>query len=179
MTISPIPTYPRTFARPAPRGIARTIAFRSAARETDPGEWSLELDIRLRGEPDPAIVSLLSELRRLVASAPHDLPSDPVPPVAAATVVIDVPARTVTVHGRRVELTRLEFDLLRHIADHPARVLTREELLGALWSGRDSGTRTIDVHVRRLRAKTGVPLVTTVRGIGYRLADAVRADVVR
>ncbi|BCB75467.1 hypothetical protein Pflav_018770 [Phytohabitans flavus] len=75
--------------------------------------------------------------------------------------------------GQSVDLTRLEFDLLVFLAENPRRVFTRLQLLGAVWGYDHAVARTVDVHVRRLRAKIGdgVPLVTTVYGVGYRLAD--------
>lgn len=87
-------------------------------------------------------------------------------------VEVDVPGRRVLVDGATVPLTRQELDLLVHLARSAGRVVTRDELHAAAWRGRPlpDGTRTVDVHVRRLRAKTGLAdLVTTVRGVGYRL----------
>jgi DNA-binding response OmpR family regulator len=70
-------------------------------------------------------------------------------------------------------MTRLEFDLLHFLAVNPRRVFSRMQLLTAVWGYEHTGERTVDVHVRRLRVKLGahVPLVTTVYGVGYRLAD--------
>jgi DNA-binding response OmpR family regulator len=72
-------------------------------------------------------------------------------------------------------LTFREFELLRFLASEPGRVFTREELLREVW-GYDfyGGTRTVDVHVRRLRAKLGPAdehLIETVRGVGYRAQE--------
>ena len=72
----------------------------------------------------------------------------------------------------RIELSRREFELLKYLAQHPGRVFTRAQLLQEVW-GYDyyGGTRTVDVHVRRLRAKLGTEhdgLVGTVRNVGYR-----------
>lgn len=69
-------------------------------------------------------------------------------------------------------LCRREFDLLRYLAEHPGQVFTRGQLLGAVWDDVFTGPRTVDVHIRRLRQKLGTrrPLITTVRGVGYRLA---------
>lgn len=82
-------------------------------------------------------------------------------------------SRSVLLAGKPVPLTRLEFDLLMHLVAHPRRVFTRLQLLAAVWGYEHAGVRTVDVHVRRLRGKVGpnVPLVTTVYGVGYRLAD--------
>ena len=71
-----------------------------------------------------------------------------------------------------MDLTRLEFDLLAHFVESPRRVHTRRQLVGALWpTGTDARSRSVDVHVRRLRAKLGAPWaesLVTVRGVGYR-----------
>lgn len=82
-------------------------------------------------------------------------------------------SRSVLRGGEPLPLTRLEFDLLLHLAAHPRRVFTRLQLLAAVWGYEHAGVRTVDVHIRRLRSKVGVdvPLVTTVYGVGYRLAD--------
>jgi DNA-binding response OmpR family regulator len=98
-------------------------------------------------------------------------PEAPEPPRAAA-LVIDVPGREVLVHGEPIALTRLEFDLLAFLARYPGMVHTRAELLQYVWDTPEAGIpgRTVDVHVRRLRAKLGAfdALVATVRGVGYR-----------
>ncbi|MBF9135029.1 winged helix-turn-helix transcriptional regulator [Plantactinospora sp. S1510] len=82
-------------------------------------------------------------------------------------------SRSVLLGGDLLPLTRLEFDLLMHLVAHPRRVFTRLQLLAAVWGYEHTGVRTVDVHIRRLRGKVGadVPLVTTVYGVGYRLAD--------
>ncbi|MGN9911431.1 winged helix-turn-helix domain-containing protein [Phytohabitans sp. LJ34] len=82
-------------------------------------------------------------------------------------------SRTVRLGGTPLELTRLEFDLLVFLAENPRRVFTRLQLLGAVWGYEHAVARTVDVHVRRLRAKVGekIPLITTVYGVGYRLSD--------
>jgi DNA-binding response OmpR family regulator len=87
-------------------------------------------------------------------------------------LAIDVDTYQVTVGGRPLDLTFKEFELLRFLAAQPGRVFTRPALLREVW-GYDfyGGTRTVDVHVRRLRAKLGPAhesLVETVRGVGYR-----------
>ncbi len=90
-------------------------------------------------------------------------------------LVLDVDSYQVTVAGRALDLTFKEFELLRHLASRPGRVVTRPTLLREVW-GYDfyGGTRTVDVHVRRLRSKLGPEhegLIETVRGVGYRAAD--------
>ena len=80
--------------------------------------------------------------------------------------------------GRALDLTYKEFELLKFLAQHPGRVFTRAQLLQEVW-GYDyfGGTRTVDVHVRRLRAKLGVEheaLIGTVRNVGYRFVPPGR-----
>lgn len=83
---------------------------------------------------------------------------------------IDSARREVRVEGQPVTLTATEFDLLACLARQPGRVLTREELLADVWDWpAASGTRTVDSHVRALRAKIGADRVRTVHGVGYAL----------
>ena len=87
-------------------------------------------------------------------------------------MVVDEATYTAKLSGRVLDLTFKEFELLKYIAQHPGRVFTRDQLLQEVW-GYDyfGGTRTVDVHVRRLRAKLGTDheaLIGTVRNVGYR-----------
>lgn len=95
--------------------------------------------------------------------------------VSAAGVVIDEGNFTARVHDRLLDLTYKEFELLHFLTGHSGRVFTREQLLSEVW-GTDyyGGTRTVDVHIRRLRAKLGdqESLISTVRGVGYGFARA-------
>ena len=90
---------------------------------------------------------------------------------------IDVPRRVVTVRGDGIQLTYLEFELLRTLAASPGRVFSRRTLLDTLWGGSQfRDPRTIDVHVRHLREKIEVDpsnpeFIFTVRGVGYRFRD--------
>jgi DNA-binding response OmpR family regulator len=95
--------------------------------------------------------------------------------VRLGPLAIDGDTYRVTAGGRPLDLTFKEFELLRFLATHPGRVFTRPALLREVW-GYDffGGTRTVDVHVRRLRAKLGPEheqMIQTVRGVGYRAAD--------
>ena len=86
-------------------------------------------------------------------------------------LAVDTDQRRAVVEGREVELTRLEFDLLAHLVAAPDRVHTRSALLTTLWDDRHGGSRTVDVHVHRLRSKLGDRTgraLQTVRGVGYR-----------
>ncbi|HLL23395.1 MAG TPA: response regulator transcription factor, partial [Kofleriaceae bacterium] len=85
-------------------------------------------------------------------------------------LVIDIAGYEVRLAGRRIELTHQEFELLRFLAQHRGRVFTREALLERAWGYRYAGgTRTVDIHVRRVRAKLGDAgaIVETVRNVGY------------
>ena len=92
-------------------------------------------------------------------------------PLMAAGVIIDEANYSAKVHGKPMDLTYKEFELLKFLAQHPGRVFTRDQLLSEVW-GYDyfGGTRTVDVHIRRLRAKLGdlESLIGTVRNVGYR-----------
>jgi DNA-binding response OmpR family regulator len=103
----------------------------------------------------------------------------PAPPVVeAAPVRIDTRTRDVRVHGRRVQLSQKEYELLLQLAREPDRVFTKAELLRDVWGYRVMGrTRTLDSHASRLRRKlreAGVTreLVDNVWGVGYRLLGA-------
>ncbi|GGM40542.1 hypothetical protein GCM10011608_26660 [Micromonospora sonchi] len=85
--------------------------------------------------------------------------------------------RVVRQGDRAVPLTRIEYDLLLFLAERPRRVFTRMQLLDSVWGYSHAVARTVDVHVRRLRAKLDTPLLTTVHGVGYRLADEARVII--
>jgi DNA-binding response OmpR family regulator len=87
-------------------------------------------------------------------------------------LLIDVAGYEVRVGGRRIELTHQEFELLRFLAQHRGRVFTRAALLERAWGYQYAGgTRTVDIHVRRVRSKLGETgeLIETVRNVGYKL----------
>jgi len=99
---------------------------------------------------------------------------EPAPRVLAQSAITLDPSRhLVTLHGRRLELTPKEFDLLHALLDAAGRVLSREHLLNRVWGyarADEIESRTVDVHVRRLRAKLGDAgtRITTVKSVGYR-----------
>lgn len=88
-------------------------------------------------------------------------------------VHIDIGAHTVSVDDASVELTSIEFDLLRALAENRGRVLSREQLLEKVWGADYFGEmRVVDVHLGHVRQKLGNDsLITTVRGVGYRFED--------
>ncbi|UQX03312.1 response regulator transcription factor [Streptomyces sp. RerS4] len=91
--------------------------------------------------------------------------------VRLGPVSIELPTRRVSVHGKDVQLTRKEFDLLALLAQRPGVVFRREQIISEVWRTSWEGTgRTLEVHVASLRSKLGMPaLIETVRGVGYRL----------
>lgn len=93
-------------------------------------------------------------------------------------LVIDRAAHEVVMEGRRVVLTAKEFSLLAFLAAHRGRVFTRETLLARVWGARyEGGARTVDIHVRRLRAKLGDELpLETLRGAGYKMRAPSEGD---
>ena len=113
-----------------------------------------------------------AELRVRLAMLRHRAGEGEGSAVRLGDLAIDVDTYKVTAAGRPLDLTFKEFELLRFLATHPGRVYTRPALLREVW-GYDfyGGTRTVDVHVRRLRAKLGPErehLIETVRSVGYR-----------
>ena len=119
---------------------------------------SPEAEIRLR----------LSMLRRRAGTGEGST-------IRLGPMTLDVDTYEVAVAGRRLDLTYKEFQLLRYLASRRGRVFTRPALLREVWGyGFYGGTRTVDVHIRRLRSKLGPEhehLIETVRGVGYRAAD--------
>jgi two-component system alkaline phosphatase synthesis response regulator PhoP len=88
-------------------------------------------------------------------------------------VLIDVNAHTVSVDDVPIELTTIEFDILRVLAENRGRVLSRQQLLDKVWGGEYFGEmRVVDVHLGHVRQKLGrEELIATVRGVGYRFED--------
>lgn len=94
--------------------------------------------------------------------------SDPV--LQYEDLIIDPAGRTVTRDGAPVELTFKEFELLRLLVSRRGTVLTRDEILTAVWNYDFIGeTRTVDMHIKSLRQKLGDGYITTVRSVGYKM----------
>ena len=137
---------------------------------------TLTVNIPLTGDAlSPQAFRLIEAVRELVELGNGEVTTAPAEPEPGAgpEVRLLTASRQVVVDGQVLPLTRLEFDLLQFLADNPRRVFARGQLLAGVWGYEHTGERTVDVHVRRLRVKLGnqVPLVTTVYGVGYRLAD--------
>jgi DNA-binding response OmpR family regulator len=118
---------------------------------------------------------LLARIRAILRRSENPRPADSTAPLRVGSLVIDAGARTVTVHGRPVELTSAEFDVLHVLALNAGLVLSRQRLLeqvhGEGWAAYE---RSIDVHVSRIRQKIGddpkrPERLKTVRGVGYQL----------
>ena len=109
------------------------------------------------------------------AVAISDTPTRPALPAAPdGGLDRDRQAHRVSVDGRPVELSYREYELLAFLAEHPGRVFSRRQLVNSVWNGADVGSRTVDVHVRRLRMKLGryAAGIVTVRNVGYRYEPA-------
>lgn len=91
---------------------------------------------------------------------------------------MDLTRHEVLLHGKEITLTAKEFGLLEHLLRHPGRVLTRDVLLNAVWGYDYYGTtRTVDVHIRRLKLKVPVlnDAIVSVKSLGYKLSDQAQA----
>ena len=140
-------------------------------------DWGMD-DVLL-AEGGPAEV----EARLRLATGRRQLQADGGEPstseIRNGDLVVDEATYTARLRGRSLDLTYKEFELLKYLAQHPGRVFTRAQLLQEVW-GYDyfGGTRTVDVHVRRLRAKLGPDheaLIGTVRNVGYRFVPSGRS----
>jgi phosphate regulon transcriptional regulator PhoB len=104
-------------------------------------------------------------------------PGEAARPLTAGTVSLDASRHLVTIAGKPVELTPKEFDLLHALLEAGGRVLSREHLLNRVWGyarADEIESRTVDVHIRRLRAKLGAEerRIATIKGVGYRFETA-------
>lgn len=150
-------------------------------------EWNIS-DIILSSASGPEIetrIRLVSErdVRRLVSLTPaakkpkaqHDGNL-----IVRGDLTIDIPGYTARLNGKQLDLAFKEFELLKFLAQHPHRVFTRAQLLQEVWGyGYYGGTRTVDVHIRRLRAKLGNEYehaIGTVRNVGYRFDPLPKRD---
>jgi DNA-binding response OmpR family regulator len=141
-------------------------------------DWGID-DVLLATAGPAEVEARLRLARGRLAIARDDGEPDTV--IRSGGVEVDDVSYTARLDGRLLDLTFKEFELLKYLAQHPGRVFTRQQLLHEVW-GYDyfGGTRTVDVHVRRLRAKLGPEresLIGTVRNVGYRFVLATeRAD---
>ena len=142
-------------------------------------EWGVDDVLLVTAGPAEVEARLRLAIGRSLAADETD--DDLAPEIRAGDVVIDESSYSAKVRGRSLDLTYKEFELLKYLAQHPGRVFTRAQLLQEVW-GYDyyGGTRTVDVHVRRLRAKLGPEFeqqIGTVRNVGYRFVPPARSAV--
>ncbi|MEU4804743.1 winged helix-turn-helix domain-containing protein [Actinosynnema sp. NPDC023587] len=150
-----------------------------------PGVTTVDVTVLIRlSAPTARVVDTATRLAEALRAV-LDLPE--------ADVVVDLPvprsepelriladSRRVLHRGVNVELTRLEFDLLLHLCVHPRQVHRRTALMNSVWGSTSFvDTRTVDVHVRRIRRKLGdaAALIVTVRGVGYRVDNPFAVSV--
>jgi len=143
-----------------------------AATSADWGADDFLLHTAGPGEVEARLRLLLGRTAQAVAQPPNEIRS--------GELVVNEATYSARMNGRTLDLTFKEFELLKFLAQHPGRVFTRAQLLQEVW-GYDyfGGTRTVDVHVRRLRAKLGADneeLIGTVRNVGYRFVPARTGD---
>ena len=113
---------------------------------------------------------LVARVKAVLRRAGHAVDSSAEDVLQVGPVALDRTTHTVTANGEPVELTRSEFDLLATLLAHPRRVFTRMELLEHIHGEAFAAyERTIDVHIKNLRAKVGADLIETVYGVGYRM----------
>ena len=149
--------------------IAITTEGGLSAFNADWGISDVMLDTAGPAEVDARIRIVLGK------QAASDLHNDPHSgEIRSGDVSIDESTYTARLKGEVLDLTFKEFELLKYLAQHPGRVFTRSQLLQEIW-GYDyfGGTRTVDVHIRRLRSKLGPEfeaIIGTVRNVGYRFA---------
>jgi DNA-binding winged helix-turn-helix (wHTH) protein len=139
-----------------------------AASSTDWGAEDFLLHTAGPGEVEARIRLAIGRAAQAVEQPPNEIRS--------GELVVNEATYSARMNGRTLDLTFKEFELLKFLAQHPGRVFTRAQLLQEVW-GYDyfGGTRTVDVHVRRLRAKLGADneeLIGTVRNVGYRFVPA-------
>ncbi len=120
--------------------------------------------------PRELVARIKAALRRLKTGV------SPAPPGVVLSfkhLYLDETAHVVTVDENPIELTAIEFDLLKALAENRGRVMTREQLLEKVWGGEYFGEmRVVDVHLGHVRQKLGLEnLITTIRGVGYRFED--------
>jgi two-component system, OmpR family, alkaline phosphatase synthesis response regulator PhoP len=140
----------------------------------------IEVCKKVRSAPDTALLPIImltakaEESDIIVGLELGREPNDQQSSFNFGPLTMDLSRHEVTVSGEEVSLTAKEFGLLAHLLRHPGRVLTRDVLLNAVWGYDYYGTtRTVDVHIRRLKLK--IPLldqaIISIKSLGYKLSD--------
>jgi len=140
-------------------------------------DWGMDDVILTTAGPAELEARLRLAIGRVAAAAEGDGESHL---ISTSGLVVDDATYTAKLENRTLDLTFKEFELVKFLAQHPGRVFTRQQLLQEVW-GYDyfGGTRTVDVHVRRLRAKLGADhetLIGTVRNVGYRFVATTETE---
>ena len=167
--------------RPAYLGRSRGARLRPVPG-TAPAADPVTVTISVDGGSAAGRARVLAALRELVEAAGPDaavaVEQAPTEELAPGSISLDPRPRTVARDGWPLHLSRLEYDLLLFLARHPRQVFSRSQLLAHVWGHTHTTARTVDVHVSRLRTKLGdQDIVTTVYGLGYRLADDAAVSV--
>jgi hypothetical protein len=168
-------------ARPAAAGTP------GGRRRADAAERPLTVTINIDGGGQEGRERILAALRDLVEAVGGDpvvAVDSPVTPgsggAGPGVVNLDPKPRAAIRDGSVLDLSRLEYDLLLFLAENPRQVFSRAQLLERVWGHVHTGARTVDVHISRLRNKLDDhELITTVYGVGYRLADGAPIRVVQ
>ena len=146
-----------------------------AAINSDWGFDDVILDTAGPAEVDARIRIAISKKR--VVTGENQIATE----IKSGDVVIDESSYTAKLRGRTLDLTFKEFELLKYLAQHPGRVFTRAQLLQEIWDyDYFGGTRTVDVHIRRLRSKLGPEfeaIIDTVRNVGYRFSTKTSESI--
>jgi DNA-binding response OmpR family regulator len=156
----------------APSGVPLLAVISEGAWAAITAEWGVN-DVILQ-TAGPGEVE--ARLRLAIGKAANPVLAQATAQVHSGELVIDEATYSAKIQGATLDLTFKEFELLKFLAQHPRRVFSRSQLLQEVW-GYDyfGGTRTVDVHVRRLRAKLGSEnesLIGTVRNVGYKFVPA-------
>ncbi len=140
-------------------------------------DWGVDDVLLSTSGPAEVEARLRLAIGRLALASAQNEPDASI--IKSGDVEIDEASYTASLGGQGLDLTFKEFELLKYLAQHPGRVFSRQQLLHEVW-GYDyfGGSRTVDVHVRRLRAKLGPEheaLIGTVRNVGYRFMLPARS----
>ncbi|MGK2956043.1 MAG: response regulator transcription factor [Solirubrobacterales bacterium] len=120
---------------------------------------------------------VISRIRAILRRAAPSAPMKSAGPIEFQGLIVDIPARSVTLDGEELRFSRKEFDLLAELVNHAGSVVTREDLMAEVWDMNWFGsTKTLDVHIRALRKALGDSasephFIHTVRGVGFRFGN--------
>lgn len=117
-------------------------------------------------------MELLARVKAVLRRTGVDKASDVAKAVSYRDIILEPDQHRVSKNGQEVPLTLKEFELLAYLIDHKGNVLTREQLLSQIWGyDYEGNTRTVDMHVQRLRTKLALDTIKTVYKVGYRLEE--------